>query len=92
MQPSTLRNELLQVSFLCISRATTALHLFWAATLFLQESFIYYYYKKVKQRFSNKKDFVKTCSKSTRKNFGILGLNKMMSKLLTVSKCLQLNC
>ena len=72
MQPSTLRNELLQVSFLCISRATTALHLFWAATLFLQESFINHYYKKAKQRFSNKKDFVKTYSKLTRKKLGHL--------------------
>ena len=50
-------------------------------------------YYKVKQGFSNKKDFVKNLFKfNEKKNSAILKLNKLMSKLLTVSKYLQLNC
>ena len=59
----------------------------------LQKRFINHYYKRVKQRFSNKKDFIKHLFKvNEKKNSGILRLNKIMSKLLTISKCLQLNC
>ena len=60
---------------------------------FLQESFVNHYYK-VKLRFLNKKSFRKKLvqSQGEKKHSGILRLNKIMSKLLTVSKCLQLHC
>ena len=91
LKPPTLQNELRQVSFLCIPRTTTSLHLFgrlrctckkvsWTTT------------KKMKQRFSNKNKIMKNLLKSRRKSLGVLRLNKIMSNLLTISKYLQLNC
>ena len=59
LQPPTLQNELPQASFPCISKATTA--------KFLQESFKNHDYKKVKQRFSNKKEIVKNLFKVNEK-------------------------
>ena len=47
--------------------------------------------KKVKQRFSAKKDKMLVQSQRE-KNSSVLRLNQIMSKLLTISKCLQLNC
>ena len=69
--------------------------IFWGAILFLARQVHYY---KVKQRFPSQKDFIKRLFKGQREktkkeaNSGILKLNKIMSKLLTVSKCFQLSC
>ena len=54
---------------------------------------INHYYEKVKQmkqRFSTKKCFIKKLVQSLKEK--ILRLNLIMSKLLILSKCLQLNC
>ena len=49
--------------------------------------------KKVKQKCSYKKDFIKNLFKvNEKKNSAVLRLNQIMFKLLTMSKCLQLNC
>ena len=51
---------------------------------------INHYNKKVKQRFSNKKDFIKNFFIVIEKNSGVLRLNQIVSKSLAVSKCLHL--
>ena len=54
-------------------------------------SIINHYYKKVKQKFSNEDNFIKNLFETNeKKNSGLLRLNQIMSKLLIISKCLQL--
>ena len=49
--------------------------------------------QKVKQRFSTEKDFIEYLFKvNEKKNLGVLRLNQVMSKVLTLSKYSQLNC
>ena len=57
----------------------------------LVKNIINHYYKKVKQKFSTKKDLYlfKVNEKS---NSGVLRINQLMSKLLTISKRSRLNC
>ena len=59
LQPPTLKKELLQVIFLGIYRTTTLPHNFWRATFpwsYPCKKVINHYYKKLKERFSTKKD------------------------------------
>ena len=65
----------------------------WVATLLLQKSLINHYLQKSETNIFKQKRFLKKLVQSQQeKNSGILILNKIMSKLLTISKCLQLNC
>ena len=88
------KKELPEVSFLYISRKPTALHFLWAAILLLQKSFINHYLQKSETKVFKQKRFHKKLAQSQRekKNSCILRLNKIMSKLLTLSKCMQSNC
>ena len=63
---------------------------FWVATLLLQKSFNYY--KKWNKDFQTKRFHKKLVQSQREQNSGIFRLNKIISKLLTISKCLQLNC
>ena len=59
----------------------------------LLKSIINHYYKKLKQRFSNRKDFIKNLFKvNQKKTLGVLKLNQVMPKLLAISKPLKLKC
>ena len=91
LQPPPLQKELLQVSFLGIYRAATLGNNFWAAILLwsysYKKSIINHCYKKVKQRFSTKKDLYKNLLKVSKKNNSdISRINQIMSKLLVLSK------
>ena len=57
VKPPTLQNELLQVSFLCISNYCPSY--FPAATSFLEEGFINHYYKKSETKIFKQKRFRK---------------------------------
>ena len=94
LQPPPLQKGLLQVSFLGIYRAATLANNFWAATLLwsysYKKSVINHCYKKVKQRFSTKKRFIKNLLKvSEKNNSDVSRINQIMSKLLILSKRLQ---
>ena len=85
-----MQKELHQVSFLCISRTTTSLHFFgWLHCSCKKVSTT----TKSETKIFKQKDFIKKLVQSQREqNSGIFRLNKIISKLLTISKCLQLNC
>ena len=68
MQPPTLQKELLQVSFLGIFRTATLPHNFWTARK--RKSVIIHYYKKMKQRFSTKKNYKKLIQTQREKSVG----------------------
>ena len=68
-------------------------HFLWAATLLLQKSFINHYLQKSETKIFKQKIFHKILVQSEQqKNLDILRLKKIMSKLLTISKYLKLNC
>ena len=89
-----MQNELPQDSFLCISKTTTTLDFFFfGGYIVLGRKFQKPLLQKSETKISKPKVFRKTLVQSEReKKSGILRLNKIKSKLLTVSKCLQLNC
>ena len=58
--------ELSEVSFLYISRTTTALHFLWAAILLLQKSFINHYLQKSETKIFKQKRFHKKLVQSQR--------------------------
>ena len=89
----TLQKELPQLVFRVFPEQLLPFIFFWAVS---QKKFHKSPLQKSKkeQRFSKKKkSFDKNLFQSQGKKIsGILKLNKVMSKLLTISKCLQLNC
>ena len=100
-----MEKELSQVNFVGIYRATTRPHNFWVATLLWGYSCKAFITKKKKKKkkmtttakkqtkIFDKKDWPKKLVPSQReKTSGVLRLNEILSKLLTISKCLQSNC
>ena len=84
LQPPTLQNELPQVSF----QHNYFPSFFWAATLFLAKKFHKSLLQKSETKIFKQKIFREKLVQSQReKNLGVLRLNKIMSKLLTVSVC-----
>ena len=92
LERSTLQKKLPQVSFLGIFRANTLPHNFWAAILLwsssCKKSLLNHYYKEWIIRFPTKKHFIKNLLKVNKE----MRLNQIMSELITLSQCLQLNC
>ena len=61
--------------------------------LLLEKSIINPYYKKLKQKIFGQKRFIKNLFKvKAKNNSGVLRINQIMCKLLTLSKRLQFNC